>query len=203
MRNLLVTVAITLGLTAGLPPAAYAGRLVHQDARRDVSMGVTSAGVDPEKYRARWVADPDIRRLAIDYNRTRLLVRVKQAAMSYRLRRFDSILVIAADGRRYRGQAAVIDKGKWQGRVEFGPDRGGSQCSDARHRFDYANDVSIWNIPVSCLPRARWVRVGVAAVRFAPRPQGQVTSFVDLGFRADARNDVPASAVISRRIWRG
>lgn len=81
MRNLLVTAAITVTLTAGIAPAAYAGRLVHDDAHRDVQRGTVSQGGGAITVVDRRFTDPDIVRVAVDYRRERLEIRTKYSAM--------------------------------------------------------------------------------------------------------------------------
>ncbi|WP_109506773.1 hypothetical protein [Nocardioides speluncae] len=159
----LTAAATTFCLAAGIAPAAYAEKLVHDDARRDVQRGTVSPSGGAITVVDRRFTDPDIVRIAIDYRRERLEIRIKHTAMRRAVGRGSQVRVKADDGVAYLGWAYVRTRGKWQGRTEFGIDEGteiGDPCSGVRHRFQYDRQVSLWSIPAACIGKVSRIRVG-------------------------------------------
>jgi hypothetical protein len=194
MRTTLAAAAAAVCLTVGMAPAAHAGRLVHEDARRDVvKMTFSNAGraesIAPRR------ADPDVRRISIDYRRGVLIIRTKYAALERRVGRMEFAMLHTRDG-HYLAQVQVMRRDHWQGFKVFtsGESEDAESCTTAKHRFDYDTDVSIWTIPASCVGRAPWVRVAQSSAQIA----GQ-TVFHD---RAFTKGTVQRP-VFSARVWRG
>lgn len=193
-------VTVTLGLTAGLAPSAYAEKLVREDARRDVIRFGISSGDESSIQRAPRAADPDIVRVTIDHRERFLLIRTRYAGLERRLGRLDLAVIRTSAGKRFEAGSWVNKRGKWQGETGLGTGPAGKDvaCAGLRHHFDYAANVATWSIPRSCLGRPRWVRVGVGGSRgsFAS------VTFIDEAFRNGA--DLEATDLaLSRRIWRG
>lgn len=200
MRTALTTVAAAVcvtALTAGIAPAAYAGKLVHQDARRDV-VKIEFTGGTPQEMRVRR-ADPDILRIAVDYRPQALIVRTKYAELGRRVGRMEFGLIRTRDG-YFTAQVQVTQRGRWQGHPFLigddsdNPDEPEVRCRGLRHRFDYDANVSIWTIPPACLGGVPWVRVGFTAAHV-----GGESAFVDNAFTKGTAHRAPLSA----RVWRG
>lgn len=191
-------VTVTLGMTAGLAPSAYAEKLVHQDARRDVTwFDDGNATFDP----APRAQDPDIVRVTIDHRAGALLIRTKYAALNRRIFRIDSADIRTSGGKLFSGSVIVSRKGRWQGHANLiaaddasNPDSPEVQCRDLRHRFDYDANVSIWTIPRICIGRPKWVRVAVMGMRGA-----STSVYFDDAFL----KGYDGGPGFSRRIWRG
>lgn len=193
MRTTLAAVAAAVCLTVGVAPAAHAGRLVHDDARRDVVK--LTFDQDLKQSAARNRLDPDVRRITIDYRQGALVIRTKYAAMARRVGRMEFTTILTRDD-VFTAQVQVNRRGHWQGFKLFmaGETEDQNVCPTAKHRFDYDADVSIWTIPPVCLGRARWVQVAQAALHF-----GGDVNFVDHAFG----KGMPRRPPISARVWRG
>lgn len=197
MRRILAATAATVcltALTAGAAPAAYAGRLVHDDARRDViRLEFTDQDVKESVVRQR--LDPDIRRITIDYRQGALVIRTKYAALERLVGRSEFTEIQTRDN-AFGAQVQVNRRGRWQGSTLFmsAKSEGQNICPAAKHRFDYEANVSIWTIPPTCLGRAPWVKVGQSAMHF-----GGKKVFLDYAFA----NGSPHRRPISARVWRG
>lgn len=187
---------VTLGLTAGLAPSAYAEKLVRTDPRHDVTKILSTT--DDDVRPAPRASDPDIVRVAVDHRPRVLLVRTEYRALTRRVLRVDVIEIRTRSRQHFSATSVVARKGHWQGEtfLEGRTAEGDIPCAGLRHRFDYANDVVTWTIPRSCIGRPRWVRVGIGAAR------GSESYFIDDAFRRgfDPNNE---DLVLSRRIWRG
>lgn len=185
-------VAVALGLTASLAPAAYAGKLVREDAPRDVvkvefNDGSLSRTLAPRRQ------DPDMRRVTIDYRKGALVIRVKYAALNRMVGRSEFVLVETRNG-SLLGQVNVFRPGRWQGETLFPGEQDESICPAGKHRFDYQARVSIWTIPPLCLDRSPWVRVGLSGGLI-----GNERGFTDNAF-AKGKAQRP---YLSPRVWRG
>lgn len=201
MRTVLTTVAAAVcatALTAGLAPAAYAGKVVRHDARADVTwFDDGNATFEPAPH----AQDPDIVRVTIDHRAGALLIRTKYAALNYRVFRIDSADIRTSAGKLFSGSTIVSRKGRWQGHTDLiaaddasNPDSPEVECRDLRHRFDYDANVSIWTIPRICIGRPKWVRVAVMGMRGA-----STSVYLDDAFRKGS-DGMPG---FSDRVWRG
>lgn len=197
MRTALAATAAAVcvtALTAGLAPAAYAGKLVHEDARRDVVKMEFSTG-GPKESPAPRRADPDILRITVDYRPNALIIRTKYAALERRVGRMEFAAIETRDG-FYFAQNMVMRRDRWQGWtiLESGDEENLQPCAGAKHRYDYETNVSIWTIAPICVGRAPWVRLAGASMHF----RGE-TVFVDHAFA----KGVPRRPPFSARVWRG
>lgn len=192
-------VTVTLGLTAGLAPSAYAEKVVREDAPRDVVRLRLSDDL-PQTERAPRKADPDVRRVAMDHREHFLLLRVKYAGLDRRVWRGENVLLRTSGGRMFFAGTFVMQKGKWQGRTTLDDvdQENTLACRGLRHHFDYDADVATWSIPRSCLGSPRWVRVGVTVSRGLPRGP----FYLDDAFRKGMDFAQPRLS-LSRRIWKG
>jgi hypothetical protein len=188
---------VTLSLAVALAPSAYAEKVVHQDARRDVVKATqTDAG---ETLRpAPRAADPDIVRVAIDHRAKVVLIRTKYAAVDRRILRIDALEIRTSAGKRFEAGSFVQQRGRWQGRTSLGTATAEVDCTGLRHRFDYEANVTTWSIPRSCIGRPRWVRVGVGM----GRGSWDGPFFIDDAFRKGIDPD-NETLTLSRRIWKG
>lgn len=194
MRTALAAAAAAACLVVGIAPAAHAGRLVHDDARRDV-VKLEFTDQDLKESTARQRLDPDVRRITIDYRQGALVIRTKYAAMERRIGRMEFTMIQTRDT-AYSAQVQVNRRGRWQGFKMFmsAETEDENACPAAKHRFDYEADVSIWTIPPVCLGRAPWVKVTQSAAHL-----GGQTAFVDHAFA----KGMPRRPSISARVWRG
>ncbi|WP_154402669.1 hypothetical protein [Nocardioides speluncae] len=187
---------VTLGLTAGVAPSAYAEKLVRDDARRDVVRAIESDAGETLQPAPR-AADPDILRVAVDHRTTALLIRTKYAALDRRVVRTDALEIRTSAGKRFEALTFVHKRGQWQGRTAIGTGSAGVDCPGLRHRFDYEANVATWTIPRSCIGRPRWVRVGVGT----GRGTWDGPFFIDDAFRKGIAS-YNENLVLSRRIWK-
>lgn len=179
MRKLITTAVIALGLTAGVAPAR-AEKVVHQDARRDVER-LTWA---EDGMRAPRVADPDIVRVAVDYRREVLTIRIKYAAMARAVGRTETVFVGTGDGRNYSGYTKVGWQSRWQGWHQFHEFADDPTCPGVRHRLQYDRQVSLWTIPASCFGKARRIQVAASALRQPMRGEPDLVGFYDRGWNS-------------------
>lgn len=189
--------AVALGLTAGLAPAAYAEKLVRQDARHDVVKGTESDAGETLQPAPR-ATDPDIVRVAIEHRAKVVLIRTKYAALNRRILRIDALEIRTSAGKRFEAGSFVQKRGKWQGMTSFGTGSAEVDCDGLRHRFDYEANVTTWSIPRSCIGRPRWIRVGTGM----GRGPWDGPFFIDDAFRKGIDPD-NQNLTLSRRIWRG
>lgn len=190
---------IALGLAAGLAPSANAETVTRQDATRDIHKTIWDSEGDAIDVPAGNAAQPDVRRVVVRYQKSRLLIRVKHVDLSRRTGRYDVLRLRGPKGWA-SGSWLVRKDGEWQGIGGFYRLDDRRPCADVVHRFDYKNDVTTWSVPASCFGSTRWVRIGMSA-----RLAGPSTSekHVLRGDSAFADGDPATENTLSRRIKRG
>jgi len=175
-------------LALGAAPAS-ADTITHTDAAHDVQRfdGDTQTTVPA-------VTEGDVRRVTVAHTSGRLVVKLKYAELS-RTRWFGVTLVRTSSGKLFEVDLVASKNLGWQGKLTVAAGNGSEiACSGADRKVDYAVNTVRISVPRSCLGDPRWVKVGVAHVRFV----SQSRIFGDDAFSSNVGDNL----TFTRRLYR-
>jgi hypothetical protein len=157
-------IALAAGVLASMVLAAPASAdtVTHTDALHDV---VKFDG--DNQTNAPTVKEGDVRRVTVAHTSGRVVVRLKYAELS-RVNSWGAIaLVRTSAGKQFELDLEAASGIGWQGKLTVSHATGSTiACPGADRKVDYALDTVRFSVPRGCLGDPRWVKVGVAHVRF-------------------------------------
>jgi hypothetical protein len=165
-RGLLALVAaVSIG---ALPGAAHAERVVHKDAKGDVTYSTydPETGESTEEVNST-VKGGDILRTVVRHRTSKVFVAIDFAD----LRRDDAtgghfLRLVTNEGVK-RNAFLEVTKEKPRGTLSFSKSSGAPvTCKGLARDIDYTANTLSFEIPRSCLSNPKWVRVGFGTFRY-------------------------------------
>jgi hypothetical protein len=163
-----LAVATAAGIALSLPASAHAERVVHHDARGDLTYSWYDAetgesGTEP----APGAQTGDVTRTAVRHRTSNVFILVTFAD----LRRDDAssghfLRVVTNEGAR-RNVMIDVSAQQPQGVMSMYKDNGARlTCRGLGRHIDYSDETIRFEVPRSCLGSPRWVRVGFNTFRY-------------------------------------
>ncbi|HYU83746.1 MAG TPA: hypothetical protein VEK80_02985 [Kribbellaceae bacterium] len=190
MKRILIATGVLTAVALATAAPASADTVRHRDAAHDV---VKFDGDRETTVPA--VTEGDVRRVTVAHTSGRLVVKLKYAELS-RTNRWVAVAVVRTSaGKEFEVALVATSRIGWKGKLTVSR-AGGSvvACPGADRRVDYAVNTVRFSVPRGCLGDPRWVKVGVAHVRFV----SEFRIFGDDAFSATVGNDL----AFTRRLYR-
>lgn len=184
--------------------AANAQTWQHIDATHDVGSATfdESTTAEPDLTPAPAQADPDIKRVKVNYGARKVSVRMHFRDLSRTRDAFSFYgFMVRTDEHKLREVTLAAGAGMWKGQAELSGRRGTIHCKGLRHHISYRLHDVLVRVPRFCLSDPRWVKVSGISVKEAISDPAEDTDGSQLTLTMFLDDALSPHASLTRMHW--